>query len=277
MSPMAFRSHVGRGLDLGTWSNQAILGLSLIAAFAGVVATVMFDERPWLGVQAGLATFLTWALTRELDPDRGSTALIAASLAGVWVVLGFPIDLLAVGGLVIGARLVAETTGRRPLRTDLYAIAVGAIAISFTPLGFVAGFGMAIAIYVDNRMSDEHNRDALIAALVAATGSAVLVSLSGAFPTQLPAIQPPFVLAVAALTLVAVLREPPQPTSVVDSRRGSLLRSDRIHVSRILVGVLMVAGALVAGPEASALAPVAAALALSLISSEAVRITRTGR
>lgn len=274
---MAFRSHVGRGLDLGIWSNRAILGLSLIAAVAGVVATVIFDGTPWLAVQAGLVTFLVWALTRELDPDRDSTALIAAALAGVWAILGLPVDLLAIGGLVIGARLVAETTGRRPLRTDLFAIAVGAIAISFTPLGFVAGFGIAIAIYVDSRMSDEHNRDALIAALVAATGSAVVVSLSGAFPTQLPPVQPPFVLAVAALTLVAVLREPPQPTSVVDSRRGNLLSGNRIHASRILVGGLTVAGALVAGPEASALAPVAAALALSLASSEAVRITRTGR
>ena len=277
MSPMAFRSHVGRGLDLGIWSNRAILGLSLIAAVAGVVATVIFDGSPWLAVQAGLVTFLVWALTRELDPDRDSTALIAAALAGVWAILGLPVDLLAIGGLVIGARLVAETTGRRPLRTDLFAIAIGAIAISFTPLGFVAGFGIAIAIYVDSRMSDEHNRDALIAALVAATGSAVVVSLSGAFPTQLPPVQPPFVLAVAALTLVAVLREPPQPTSVVDSRRGNLLSGNRIHASRILVGGLTVAGALVAGPEASALAPVAAALALSLASSEAVRITRTGR
>lgn len=274
---MAFRSHVGRGLDLGIWSNRAILGLSLIAAVAGVVATVIFDGTPWLAVQAGLVTFLVWALTRELDPDRDSTALIAAALAGVWAILGLPVDLLAIGGLVIGARLVAETTGRRPLRTDLFAIAVGAIAISFTPLGFVAGFGIAIAIYVDSRMSDEHNRDALIAALVAATGSAVMVSLSGAFPTQLPPLQPPFVLAVAALTLVAVLREPPPPTSVVDSRRGNLLSGNRIHASRILVGGLTVAGALVAGPEASALAPVAAALALSLASSEAVRITRTGR
>ena len=277
MSPMAFRSHVGRGLDLGIWSNRAILGLSLIAAVAGVVATVIFDGSLWLAVQAGLVTFLVWALTRELDPDRDSTALIAAALAGVWAILGLPVDLLAIGGLVIGARLVAETTGRRPLRTDLFAIAVGALAISFTPLGFVAGFGIAIAIYVDSRMSDEHNRDALIAALVAATGSAVVVSLSGAFPTQLPPVQPPFVLAVAALTLVAVLREPPQPTSVVDSRRGNLLSGNRIHASRILVGGLTVAGALVAGPEASALAPVAAALALSLASSEAVRITRTGR
>jgi hypothetical protein len=274
---MAFRTHVGRGLDLGTWSNRAILGLSLIAAVAGVVGTVMFDGTPWLAVQAGLVTFLIWALTRELDPDRDSTALIAAALAGVWAVLGLPVDLLAVGGLVIGARLVAETTGRRPLRTDLFAIAVGAIAISFTPLGFVAGFGIAIAIYVDSRMSDEHKRDALIAALVAATGSAVVVSLSGAFATQLPPVQPPFVLALAALTLVAVLREPPRPTSVVDSRRGNLLSGDRIHASRILVGGLTVAGALVAGPEASALAPVAAALALSLASSEAERITRTGR
>ena len=277
MGPMAFRSHVGRGLDLGTWSNRAILGLSLTAAVAGVVGTVRFDASPWLAGQAGAVTFLTWALTRELDPDRDSTALIVGALAGVWAVLGFPVDLLVIGGLAIGARLVAETTGRRPLRTDLLAIAVGAIAISFTPLRFVVGFGLAMAIYVDGRMSDQPTRDALLASLVTATGSVAVVSFSGAFPTQLPAVQPSFVLTVAALTLVAVLREPPQPTSVVDSRRGNLLRPDRIHASRILVGVLMVAGSLAAGPEASALAPVAAALALSLASSEAERIIRTVR
>ena len=85
-----------------------------------------------------------------------------------------------------------------------------ATVVSFTPLGWVMGFGLAVAIYVDDRMAEEPNRAALLAAPAAAVGSSVVASLSGAFRTM-PTVDPVVVAALGVLALIAVLREPLEP------------------------------------------------------------------
>jgi hypothetical protein len=269
-----FRSHVLRPLDPSDPWNRAVLALTAVAGVAGAYLAFAADREPFLAVEAAGYTFLAWALTRELDPDRQVSAVILAVLAGAWAILGYGIVLLPFAGLLAAARLVVETTGRRPLPTDLAVLAVVATAISITRLGWVVGFGLAVAIYVDDRMSGEQNRAALLAALGAAVGSTVVASLSGAFPRSLLIVRPLLIAALGALALIAVLREPLDPVSFVDSRSKAFLRKDRLQAGRALCAIILFFGAVVSGESAPDVLPMALVVAFSLASSEIERTRR---
>lgn len=277
MGKVKFRSHITRALDPANSWNRAILILSVVAGAIGALLTVVIDRDLILAIQAGGATFLSWALVRELDPDRQVSAITAAVFGGVWALVGMPTALLPFAGLLMVSRLLVETTGRRPLLTDMAALAILATVISYTPLGWVMGFGLAIAIYVDDRMSDEHNRAALLAALAAAVGASGVVTLAGALPESLPTIRPFLASAMGLLALLAAVREPMEPVTFVDSRSKRLLTRDRLQAARVAAGVLIFVGALVTGEGAGAVVPMSFALAIALASSEVERIQRAPR
>lgn len=273
---MALRTHLGRHMDLSLLSNRLIIGLTAISGVAAAVLWWLSNDGPgvlWTPVHV----FVTWALIRELDPDHPATAIIGALAAGFWVLAGFEIvGALAVGGLAVAARLVSNTTGRRPLLSDLIVVGVGAAAISFTAVGWVAGFGLAIAIYVDDRMTDEQTAHAPVIAALAALGASGVATLSRVFPQQVPDIRPIFVVAIGVLSLIAVVREPEQPTTLVDSRLKTVLDRPRLHASRSLVAVLTFAMAVLSGPDAVVTSVLALSLALVLVSNEAERLRRPG-
>jgi hypothetical protein len=273
---MRFRSHIVRPLDAASPWNRAILGLTAVAGVAGLFLTLFFDHDLFLAVEAGGQTFLSWALVRELDPDRQYSAIIAAVVGGTLALVGLPTAVLAFVGLLMTARIVVETTGRRPLPTDLAAMSILATLISFNTVGWVMGFGLAISLYVEDRMAAEHNRQALFAAIGGAVGSSAVVTLSGALPEATPSIRPLLAALVGLLALVAVAREPADPVSFVDSRSKRFLRGDRLHMGRALCGLLVFAGVLISGDSAEAMIPMAAALAVAQVSGELETFSRRG-
>jgi hypothetical protein len=272
--PVRFRSHLLRPLDLTDPWNRTVLALSAVAGVTGAYLTLAHDREIFLAIEAAAYTFLGWALARELDPDRQLTAIVLGVLAGVWALLGYGTVLLPFVGLLASARIVVETTGRRPLPTDLATMAVLAAVISFTPLGWVVGFGLAIAIYIDDRMSGEPTRVALFAALGAAIGSTVVASLSDAFPRSFDITRPLLIAALGLLALITVVREPLDPTSFVDSRSKKFLRKDRLQAGRALCAIVLFVGALVSGGGAHQVLPMALVVAFSLVSSEVERSRR---
>jgi hypothetical protein len=272
---MAFRSHVMRSLDVKDRSNQLILALTGLSLAVGLALVVTTDASAWMPVVAAASTFVTWALTREIDPDRAVTALLAGAFAGVWVVGGFDVALLPLVGMLAASRLLLESTGRRPLLSDLVVIAVLASAISFTPAGWATGFALALAIYVDNRLAEESTTLAMTVAIVAALGASAVASLTGAFPQEIPEINQLLTVLLGLLALLTLIREPPEPTSQVDSRRKTFLKSERLSASRVSAALILFAAALLTGEQGTGLVPAAVALALSLASSEAERIYRS--
>jgi hypothetical protein len=263
-----------RPLDPTSGWNRAVLALSAAAGIIGAYLSLAQDRDPLLAIQAAGSTFLSWALARELDPDRQVPAIVLGVMGGGWALLGFETALLPFVALLMTARLLVETTGRRPLRTDLAGLAVLATVISFTPLGWVMGFGLAVGIYVDDRMAESPSRAALLAAPAAGVGSSAVASLSGAFPRAMPTIFPLVAAALGVLALIAVLREPLDPVSFVDSRSRRFLRRDRLHAGRAVSGILVFFGAVVSGELAPAVVPMALVVAVSLASTEVERLRR---
>jgi hypothetical protein len=275
MGTVKIRSHLMRPIDPANLWNRAVVILSVLAGVIGAILTLGYDRDLMLAIQASAATFLSWAVVRELDPDHQSSAIVAAVVGGAWALTGQPTALLPYLGLLMIARLVVETTGRRPLPVDLGAMAVLATAISVSPLGWVMGFGLAVSIYVDDRMAEEHNRQALLAAMAAGVGSSAVVTLTRALPEALPTVRPLLTALIGLLALYAVAREPVEPVSFVDSRNKRFLRRDRLHAGRAVAGVLLFIGVFVSGEAATAVVPMALALTTALASTELVRLKRT--
>lgn len=262
-----------RPIDPRLRSNQIILAVVAISLVTSLV--IWMNGGPlevwWAAPQA----FVLWALVRELDPDHNWTAIVAAVATAVWVVAGYPMVSLFAGiALVVAARLVLNSPGRRPLTSDLIVLGIYAAAISFTGVGWVAGFGLAIAIYIDERMSPEHRPIAIAVSGFAALGASIVANASDTFPPELTEIYPLILIGIGLLALVTILRIPPHPVSPVDSPMRYFLDPDRLHAARSLVAVLLFATAALLGPDIEAVAPLALAILLSLVSAEGERLRR---
>ncbi len=271
---MPIRTHIGRHFDLRLPSNLALAGL--VALSAGTALVLWLNGSPPSIFLAPVFVFLIWALLREVDPDNWWTAVLGGVFGGAWVLAGRSVtSALAYAGLMLAARLVTETTGRRPLPVDLGVVAMGGIAVGFTIEGWVAGFGLALAIYLDDRLDPGPMRGMQVAAAAAtAVGTTVVGAAAGAFPERMPDIVPYLVISAGVIALLLVIREPVAPTSQVDARHRAFMRQDRLHASRALVGILMFAMTLLLGGDADGVVPLGVALLLALVSNEVERLRR---
>ncbi len=260
---------------MGGWPNRLLFLLMGGFAVAAVVSWAGGASIDTLWAPAHV--FVVWALVREIDPDHDWTALMSAAVAGWWVIAGHPTaSALAIGGMMLAARLVLNSTGRRPLLTDLVFVGVYATAISFTRVGWVAGFGLAVGIYVDGRIAEGSNPASVAAAVLTGLGTSVVATAAGAFPTQVLEVQPIAVTVVGFVGLLAIIRPPPQPFSRVDSRMRWRMDPDRLHGARALLALLLFASALLSGGEVETLTPVALGLVLALAAAEVERLRRPG-
>jgi hypothetical protein len=264
---MPFRSHVGRSLDFSNRTNITLL--AMLAGLAIVSGVLWLGGAPGSVLLAPMHGFLVWALVREIDPDHPWIALIAGAGAGAWVFRDGPmVSALAVAGIMVGARLVSGTTGRRPLPTDLAVLAIAAAAIGFTVEGWVAGFGLAISFYLDDRMSGRSRGIQVAAATVAAIGVTVVAASTGALPDSIPRIDRNVALAAGIIALLLVAREPAEPVSLVDARHAARLEARRVHAARTVSSVLAFAIALVVGARAPGMVGVLFGLLLAIVTNE---------
>jgi hypothetical protein len=264
---MDFRTHLGRQLDLRSRSNIAI---AAICVAAGAVAVWLWvSGEPGTVILSPVYAFLTWALLREIDPDHNWTALTGATFTAAWALSGGPVASgLAIAGMMIAARIVTSTTGRRPLLIDLVGVSLFGIVIGFEVAGWVAGFGIAIAFYLDDRLALGNNRAALAAAASTAIGTTLVATASNAFSERLPVIQQWVVLAAGVVVLTLLIRDPAPPISQVDARHAAFIDGTRLHISRSLVGCLVFGTSILTGSASPGLIVLIVALGLAALSNE---------
>lgn len=108
-------SGIGRPVDPNYSTNRAITIISIIV-FAGssilkiVTRHDFFDSLLW-GFQVGITVFLSWALSREIDPDYNVSAFIAAGLSLIGVFYwGIP-ALGVIFWLLLAVRIMNRITG----------------------------------------------------------------------------------------------------------------------------------------------------------------------
>ena len=166
---MRIRSGITRPFDRSLASNRFVLLASPVSgAVAGLVTLAMGDG--WRaaiphGFSAGGATFLAWAIVRELHPDRPGLSVVAAMLAPLGLVLGTP-DLLASTVALLVARVVAGTTGRRLRWPDVVIVVGFAVPVAVRSSGAGVLTASAIALFGILLLQDHRRRELLIAAVI---------------------------------------------------------------------------------------------------------------
>jgi hypothetical protein len=270
---MDFRTHLGRPFDFRRWSNLVLSGLVVVTTIAAAV--LWLNGEPATIALTPVYAFLVWALLREIDPDHDWTALLAAAVTAIWGLSGGPItSALALAGLMVAARIITSTTGRRPLLTDLAAVAVFGIVIGFSLEGWAAGFGIALAIYLDDRLSGGNRLPAIGASALTAIGTTVVANLTGAFPERLPSIIPGVAAAAGVAALLILVREPAEPISQVDARHAAFMDRARLHMSRSVVAILVFLVAVLGGLRSEGLVMIIVALGLAVVANEIELIRR---
>ncbi|MDQ7035996.1 MAG: hypothetical protein Q9P01_14520 [Anaerolineae bacterium] len=138
-------SHLGRPVDLRFRTNRIISILMLVSGIVAFVAAFITDMGFSNALSAlfvtAFATFITWALAREIDPDHDWSAFVAVVL--VWLALLYFTDSssarpipqlgwLSMGLILASTRIVSRIIGL-PLRiSDSVLVLVGiAMAVFF--------------------------------------------------------------------------------------------------------------------------------------------------
>lgn len=270
---MDFRSHLGRPFDFRHRSNVVV---AIIVVLAAVAAGVLWISGTSANVLlAPVYAFVIWALLREIDPDHQWPAIVGAVLAGAWVLRGMPLSTVwATAGLVVATRITTSTTGRRLLPIDLVAVTVFGIAIGFSVEGWAAGFGIALALYLDDRFRGENRVPAIAASAITAIGTTVVATAAGAFPETVPDVIQYLAIVAGVAALGLLVREPAMPTSRVDARHAAFIDLARLHASRSIIGVLVFLMTIFTGAHSEGLVIVIAALWLAVLSNEIALIRR---
>jgi hypothetical protein len=238
---------LARSIDLRYASNRIAIVATAAAALIGFAAG---QDQLGTAISLGGATFLAWAIGREIDPDRPLTASVAAPLAmaSAWVDIegGHPPALGALYVTLVATRVIVRTTGRPPTALDL-ALHVGLVGwLSTHSLAWVAGLALAVVVVLDTKMEPPAPQRQLwwgaLLGLVATLAAGIL--------WEPPVWQAPsvgeWIPMVVGLTGALFLLRSEHPFSVGDHGHEPL-RPRRVVAGRAVVVAVAIATALIGG------------------------------
>lgn len=105
---------LGRSIDIHYPTNRLILILAAITAIIGSFSSGSFVT----GLKIGATIFLTWALSRELDPKREYGAFVSVALALYSFFIPFEVALMEVFFFILILRIISTTCGKQPTWFD---------------------------------------------------------------------------------------------------------------------------------------------------------------
>lgn len=253
---------LARSIDPRLPSHRRVLAVATVAAVAAWAYAGGSSDGLRIAFNAGVASFLAWAIGRELDPDRPAAGLAGAALSAVMSILIGPSLLLVTVITLLTLRVLHRSTGLPPTLLDLLALLGVAYAGSQSTSGWAVGLALAFAVARDHRLPDPAPRRQLIAAfLIAAAATASAVAGGVPYDWAVPTLSESGLLVagvVAALSLRIYA-----PASVTD-HTGRPIDAVRLQSARM--------GALGTGVLTAALSGSAGIAALSPLWSAVIAV-----
>jgi hypothetical protein len=232
-----------RWFDLRLPSNRFVLGASGLAAIGFTVFRIGQGDTSGAavsrGLEAGFSVLLSWALARELDPDRPASAS-AAGVVGFLILLTGPTNLGAVTALLFAIRLVTRTPGAPPTNLDVVWLPGLAAYSARSTGGFLAGLALALALAWDAERP--HRGLQTLSALAAAAFAIGLAAFRGTLAPHAVFPTPWQWVVLGAAPLSVVWLRGPAAVSVGDLS-GERLDHRRLVRARLLAvatGILVV-------------------------------------
>jgi len=253
---MAFRSGITRGFDLSYPSNRFILAVTPAAGIVSGVVTLLAGDGWGTAVRngfgAGGLAFVSWALTRELHPDRVALATVAAIVAPFAMLVGEP-DLLASATVMLVARVLAGTTGRWIHWFDVALIVAIAAPVAWRPTGPGVLSASAIALAGVIPLQDRRR-----SRLAVASGTLAVLAGYAWWSIDFAVDGETWMVAVAVLAVLAAVG--PRRVAGGTDRSGDAVSPRRVQAARGFALIAAAAAATTADP--AAMAPVWVALAV---------------
>jgi hypothetical protein len=233
----------------------------IIAGVIGLISGESILDSVISGLYAGAAIFLTWALGREIDPDKNGSAFAGAGLAFVaYLVLG-RFSILALAGMMVLCRMISRTVGLPLKLTDSLSLVILVGLIAYFDNTLILKYLLLLAFLLDGAFDSPPSRAQFGFGALGYMVVFVIDLITGAALHPIPPTLPLAIIAavIAAATLVGiVLLE--KVISVGDATQEPL----SLKRVRFSVGFVMLAAGVTAVINGDAgivaLAPVWAAL-----------------
>ena len=173
-------SSIARPLDLKDKTNLIILILTIFTGVAGTFIKMpegltLLPSFLW-GLSAAFMIFISWAISRELDPDYPYSAFVAVGLMGLAVIFVQKLspDFLLLLFLLLLFRLINRSVGPPARVSDSLLILGLGIWLSLD-ISWIIAFIMAIAFWTDSSLPEPLNRQKIFGGISILAGSVILL------------------------------------------------------------------------------------------------------
>ncbi|WP_422486644.1 hypothetical protein [Gudongella sp. DL1XJH-153] len=146
---------LGRKIDIHYPTNRWIIVIAILAT-GGSFSLTRDISIAW---RTGASIFLTWALTRELDPKRKYAAFASAFFALSSLFVAFEVDLMAIFFLLLMMRFVNKITGDINTILDMAALLGLAAALSYNSETSIYLLLLLIGIFFNLRNTNDKKKN----------------------------------------------------------------------------------------------------------------------
>lgn len=244
---------LGRPLDIAHRSNRTAISVTILSGISAALLSWLSNGSPdVMGSGAvALGVFLAWAVAREIDPDRPSSATLAMLVA--WgIALVVPPALLATGVILFGVRILAGTVGGRMSAVD-YLVLTGASVIAATePVAWPAIGVLTYAVWKE--------RPSPRWPLWAIPGGAVFVALVFEAVPQPGLSGVGSVVLLIGVILIGFARRQARTVSSMCDTGDRAIEARAVSRARLAAIVAVVGGAILSPADILALGPSAASI-----------------
>ncbi|AEH61264.1 conserved hypothetical protein [Methanosalsum zhilinae DSM 4017] len=238
-----------RSIDTGYFPNLLILVLSaavlLLISITRFLSGIPVNYSLVDGTAAAIAVFLSWALTREMDPDNDYTAILAAFLVAGYIYLNAVPNLLLILWLLLIFRILSRTSGNEVTMIDSLVVFIVGVWIILDH-SWIFGPVMSAFYILDSRLPPAGRRH-LYFAIISIIISVVLIGIKNSESMEIFLEVFYILFTITVLYIPAILIS--KPVKSMDDKGKAFLSSKRIQIVRLIGLKTFVMAALLIGAD----------------------------